>query len=215
MITGYSIVEGQTESAFYDRVLNPYLQNYDVYLQPIIIYTGGGKGGAVSFQRINNDLRRVMHNSNAQILAVSIDLHRIHSSFPGNDHTLDSLHRAESIQNSIKQHHGDRRLFPFVQTYDFEAFLFSDPSKFCELGLCSQNVVNQLNEIKRDCGGCPERINSDQPPSYRIERLIPAYKKTVDGPSIASSIGIEQIKAECQHFNSWLNDIIAFANSIR
>ena len=41
-------------------------------------------------------------------------------------------------------------------------------------------------------------------PSARLKALFPDYKKRVDGPTIASAIGLETIRRNCPHFDRWL-----------
>ena len=50
-------------------------------------------------------------------------------------------------------------------------------------------------------------------PSKQIEKLFPAYKKTLHGPTTAARIGLEQIRKECPHFNHWMNKLETFAAS--
>ena len=53
----------------------------------------------------------------------------------------------------------------------------------------------------------PEDIN-DSPttaPSKRIKRLIPSYRKRLDGPPLAAEIGLNGIRSECPRFDAWLH----------
>ena len=57
----------------------------------------------------------------------------------------------------------------------------------------------------------PEHINNSPQtaPSKRILALVPHYKKTVDGPLIAEDIGLDAIRAQCPHFNNWIERLLA------
>ena len=65
----------------------------------------------------------------------------------------------------------------------------------------------------RDGVATPEDINErpEYAPSTRIKSLFPAYKKTLHGPTAAARIGLDRIRAECPHFNAWMDRIERFA----
>jgi hypothetical protein len=62
----------------------------------------------------------------------------------------------------------------------------------------------------------PEEIN-DSPetaPSKRIMRIFEgAYSKTVHGPLIAESIGMDAIRTKCPAFNEWVGKLQAWGDS--
>jgi hypothetical protein len=41
-------------------------------------------------------------------------------------------------------------------------------------------------------------------PSARLRAIYPQYGKIFYGTRIASSIGLDTMRAECRHFNEWL-----------
>ncbi|WP_199769702.1 DUF4276 family protein [Aeromonas sp. ASNIH2] len=45
-------------------------------------------------------------------------------------------------------------------------------------------------------------------PSKRILALVPNYKKTLHGPLIAEDIGLDAIRAQCPHFNRWIERLL-------
>ena len=57
--------------------------------------------------------------------------------------------------------------------------------------------------------GSPEEINNDPAthPSARIERLIPGFKKTSDGPAIIQKTTLAAIRSACPHFGEWLTTL--------
>jgi len=56
----------------------------------------------------------------------------------------------------------------------------------------------------------PEFINDgpETAPSKRLLKALPAYKKVVDGPAIAQSIGIQRLRGP--HFSHWLTRLKQF-----
>ncbi len=96
------------------------------------------------------------------------------------------------------------RFVPFVLMHEFEALLFSDCAKLGEvLGAADKN--REFQRI-RDQFRSPEEINDsvDTAPSKRISALVPRYDKVLDGVDAAQRIGLERIRVECTHFDSWL-----------
>lgn len=60
----------------------------------------------------------------------------------------------------------------------------------------------------------PEEIDNDPKtaPSKRLRDIYPEYRKRVDGPTIASKIGLQLIRQECRHFNEWLTKLESLGN---
>ena len=101
-----------------------------------------------------------------------------------------------------KQQGDPRRFHAYLSLHEFEALLFSSTSAITNA--LGQEHRHELERIRTQLS--PEDID-DNPsgcPSSRLRRLYPKYKKRIDGPVIASSIGIDAIRQECPHFNDWL-----------
>ena len=66
----------------------------------------------------------------------------------------------------------------------------------------------QLQEA-RDGAENPEHISNgpETHPSARLKEWQPSYNKVLHGSGIATSVGIARIRAECSHFDSWLQRI--------
>ncbi len=95
--------------------------------------------------------------------------------------------------------------FAYVQLFEFEALLFSQPGSFSVLPGLAPEALTALAAI---AGGfsTPEDINDDPAtaPSKRIEMAIPRYRKRLQGPVVAKAIGLTQIRAACPRFNDWV-----------
>jgi Domain of unknown function (DUF4276) len=101
----------------------------------------------------------------------------------------------------------DRRFLPFVVMHEFEGLLFSDCHAFSR-GIGRPNLERNLKEV-RDQFDTPEDIN-DSPltaPSKRVRELLPEYEKPLFGCLAALEIGLDCIRRECPHFNSWLQQL--------
>ncbi len=71
--------------------------------------------------------------------------------------------------------------------------------------------MQQLERI-RGKFSTPEDIDDspDTAPSKRIEALLPRYRKRIDGPLLAQTIGLETIRLECPRFREWMQRLEHF-----
>ena len=115
-----------------------------------------------------------------------------------------------AIKGKIRTQWNPSRVWPYVQRYEFEGLLFSDVSAFQSLPPVSPDVVDELKNIRLRYR-TPEDINdgATSAPSKRIGRLLPWYKKAVDGPIVAQNIGLLQMRAEYHRFNAWIERLEA------
>ena len=206
------IVEGQTEQTFVRDILAPELGTKSIFLCPALIGKPGHKGGN-KFETAQNDIGRFLKQRNDTYVSTFFDFFRLDPHWPGlaKAKTFNSSgKRAEHIEKET--HKEIARLFPkvnvanrfipFVAMYEFEALLFSNASTLAD----KINVKKQLIDAIRNEYNSPEEIN-DGPktaPSKRLITLCPGYRKIAMGKDIAEAIGIQTIRAECPHFDSWL-----------
>ena len=210
------VCEGQTEEAFVRRVLYPGLSPRSVFVQPRLIATSRqARGGALNPQRVLLYLRKTLRERRDTYVTTFFDLYGLPADFPGQPGTAvqgDPLARATEIEvrfhEAIVQHTGCRpeRFLPHVQPYEFESLLFSDPTAFAAAEPEWQAFAGEL-AVARQAVMSPEHINDgpDTHPSARLQRLArPRYQKVTHGTVISARIGILRMRAECRHFNEWL-----------
>ncbi len=104
-----------------------------------------------------------------------------------------------------------QRFVPFVIMHEFEALLFSDCAAFSR-GINRPHLEPDFRRI-RDQFATPEDIN-DSPvsaPSKRVEALVPGYQKPLLGTLAVLEIGLAQIRAQCPHFDAWLEQLESLA----
>lgn len=90
------LVEGQTEETFVKELLYPYLFEYGITINPVIISTkrikegGKFKGGLSNsnYDHFINDLKRLINSTPHGIVTTFIDYYRLPSKFPGYDERL-------------------------------------------------------------------------------------------------------------------------------
>jgi len=204
--------EGQTEETFVREVLQPHLRNFNVELQSVVITTHRVKqgrkfkGGVLSYAQTKNEIGRLLHDTSATAVTTLYDLYHLPSDFPGQDTrpSGNGRNKALHLEHAFQQDIGSPRFHPHLQVHEFEAFLFVEPARTAAL-FPEKNLTNELQRIRRKFP-TPEDIN-DNPqtaPSKRIFELYPKYEKPTDGTLAVLEIGLDVIRAECPHFDSWL-----------
>ncbi len=148
-----------------------------------------------------------------------IDLYAISAEFPGLDEAEKMHHlpykRVEILEQAFANDIGDPRFIPYIQLHEFEAYLFSDPSKFFFFYEHHERAISALKAIA-DEKVSPELIN-DGPHTAPSKRIIAEFSdyegaKAVMGPQIAELIGLDGIRDKCSHFNAWLSSLEQLAS---
>ena len=218
----YVFVEGQTEQTFVATVLTPHLINFGIFhVVPILIAHARRKGivhrgGGRSYRPMKDDIARTLreHQGSDVYFTTMIDLYAIAPEFPGLLETAKfintPLKRVEILEKYFGEDISDQRFIPFIQLHEYEAYLFSDTSKFLGEFPSHEKAISELANmaVKYDS---PEDINEgiETAPSKRIIKAIPEYegRKVSAGSNIASEIGIQAIRDKCPHFNTWLTKL--------
>jgi len=217
MIRVHVICEGQTEETFVQRILAQELAAKGVVLTPSIIGRPGHKGGNVRFQRLLTDVRNRLLGDSTSYCTTFFDFYGLPSNFPGKQQALAASSAREkstcvvqTLSASLTDRLGAdpvRRFLPYVQMYEFEALLYSDPHLLAT-AIRNQAITNDIQSIRSQFSS-PEDIN-DSPltaPSKRLLRLHPAYDKPISGTIAAMSMGLETIRRECVLFNEWVTQL--------
>jgi len=204
-------VEGQTEETFVRDLLVPYFAPLGIYLTPILAQTSPGhKGGIVSYGKVKHQVTRLCRQDHGAYVTTLIDYYGLPTDFPDSDNQAQDAHqRVLQIEQALQQDIDEPNFVPNLLLHEFEALLFSAPAKFAEW-LDDGEPVAELEAI-RAAFDSPEHINNSPQtaPSKRILALVPNYKKTLHGPLIAEDIGLDAIRAQCPHFNRWIERLLA------
>ena len=212
------VCEGQTEEVFVKEVLGPALAVQNVFVKPRLIGTSQyAKGGALDGQRVQRFLHNTLRERNDIYVTTFFDLYALTPNFPGQAEAVDQkdpVGRAAAIEigfhKAVVQEAGCRRdrFFPHIQPYEFESLLFSDTRRFAEAEPAWKTFVGQLEEARQSASS-PEHIN-DVPnthPSKLLDILRPKYNKVRHGRAVSARIGLDRIRAECRHFDTWLTRV--------
>ncbi|NDV20224.1 DUF4276 family protein [Pseudodesulfovibrio sp. JC047] len=213
-LTVVVIVEGPTEKGFVNNVLAPEFGAKNIFFYATIIGKDNHKGGDVKFDRVSPFFRNFLKQRADTIVTTMFDFFRIDTKWPGISDVTANM-KAHDIgvavekatYEAVKAAYPDLRvadrLIPYISMHEFEALLFSSP-EYLALGI---DVEEKHIQNIVDSSGEPEEINTgpETAPAKRIQNLCPRkYKKTIEGPNIAQAIGLETIRQQCPHFNSWL-----------
>lgn len=213
MIRVYVICEGQTEVSFIKNLLQEDFSFRNIDLRPALVGKPGRKGGNVNWDRLFLDVRNFLCGDKSAYCTTLFDYYGLPEDFPGKreghnfSDIADKSHAVKDALNKVlaeKIGNDAQRFIPYVQMYEFEGLLFSDPTAFAR-GIDRHDLSKQLTDI-RNSFTTPEMIN-DSPntaPSKRIKNLVAEYDKPRMGLQAASEIGIGKIRQACSLFNSWL-----------
>lgn len=200
------IVEGDSEVSFINKKIIPYIYSFSLstgwLLYPHKVTTNRKlniKGGIPGYQYLKNEIDR-LKAQNEPLITTFFDFFRIPTDFPGYSIENKSV---ESIESAIKEEVNYEGLIPYIQKYEFETILFSNPEAF-DIVLDNESQMNQIKDIA-DKYPDIETINGgpETAPSKRLAHIFD-YDKVTDSELILENISIEQIQAKCARFSCWL-----------
>ena len=214
MVRVHIICEGQTEETFVRELLMPHFSPRKIFLKAILI---GKTGGNVTFNRLRQDAEKLLLGDQSSYCTTFFDFYGLSTDFPGKSASaakVDLSAKAAIIHTELVKRLKDtirnfpiRRFIPYVQMYEFEALLFSDPASFAA-GIDRRELQDKLTDI-RAVFETPEHINDNQctVPSKRVKKLFSSdntYQKPIMGTLAALEIGLVRMREECPLFNAWL-----------
>ena len=198
-------VEGSTEEAFVKKILHDYLLvEKDIEVRPIRL------DGNITVQRLASDMARLFWNYN--FVTSLVDFYGFKDK---GEKTIEELKRDisnETAKRVGQQRWDKRKIFPYIQQYEFEGLLFSNVESFRPIPGVDEECLEKLDQIRQQFE-TPEHIN-DSPttaPSKRLTALIPKYDKVLHGERVAEETGLDGIRNECPRFNGWLNHLESLA----
>jgi hypothetical protein len=205
-------VEGQTEEKFVSGLLRTHLSGFGIFPQPVIVSTKYAKqgdkfkGGLISYAQARDEVRRLLLDTSAVAVTSMYDYYQLPGSFPGytNQPAGNGKARARFLEYAFEQDVNQHRFHAYLQVHEFEALLFTLP-EVTALQFPQASHLAELRSIRQEFP-TPEDINDDPrtAPSKRLLTLYPRYRKTIDGLQAAQNIGLQAMRAECEHFGEWL-----------
>ena len=219
MIRIHVICEGQTEEMFVNEILAGTFLAKKICLIPTLIGKPGHKGGNFKFERLLTDVRARLLDDKTAYCTTFFDFYGLPEDFPGKEDAKAKVgmpKKADCLLDALKEKLRERlgeeplrRFIPYVQMYEFEGLLFSNPEKLAK-GISQVDLSGSLQNI-RDAFCSPEEINNSPvtSPSKRIGKLYFAYDKPIHGSLAAIEIGVDVIRQECKRFDEWLKKLEA------
>lgn len=217
-------VEGQTEEAFVNGILCPYLltRGYAAVSARIVgnARSRARRGGIRRWDAVRNDIVRHLTEDRSCIATTMVDYYALPATGPGawpgradaaklkatSGEQADLVESAllHDIARKMGPSFDRRRLEPFVVMHEYEALLFSDCQVLAE-SCDAPELASQLAAIRADFD-TPEDINdsSETAPSKRIQSLVQRYEKPFHGELALEMITLEKVRTECPHFDRWL-----------
>ncbi|MGL6178167.1 MAG: DUF4276 family protein [Tannerellaceae bacterium] len=201
------LVEGDTEAILINKLVIPHLYSLGftnvMNAQKIVTNAKlNKKGGNVSFQYLENDVKRVMAQGDV-IITTFLDLFRLPVDFPGYTDDASRIDAIEQETQAVLSKYGD--VYPYIQKYEMEALMFASMDGF-DLVVEDEKAINELRAIVGSLA--PEDINGgrDTAPSKRLAKFF-NYDKVADGEIILEMIGLERIRERCPRFDQWITKI--------
>lgn len=225
MIRVHVICEGQTEEMFVNELLLPVFLAKGIHLVPALVGKPGRKGGNFKFERLHSDVENRLLGDRTAYCTTFFDYYGLPQTFPGKeaqDSQTDIQVKATAVQEAMTAkltgligESPMRRFIPFVQMYEFEALLFSDPDAFAK-GIDREHLSKPLTKITEQFVS-PEHINNSPhtAPSKRIEALMSDYEKPLMGTLAALEVGLNVMREKCEFFNQWLESLELLAEERR
>lgn len=217
------LCEGQTELRFASKVLAPYLVMKNIIVLPRLLITNrkkNARGGLFSYQQVKRDLNFMIRGSfdseqEVHYFTSMFDLYALPDDFPGfaETSTLKNYIQVAKLEETFGKDVNYYKFIPYIQLHEFEALVLCDIDGLKE---SYPNASEKLEKLRKEitskyCDNMELVDNSvDTAPSKRIIKALEDkyhYDKPKSGTEITDKIGIDTLRAKCQHFNSWLTQI--------
>ncbi len=208
------LVEGQTEEAIVNNVIEPYLSSGDLYVTTSILKTKrpagsrpAHRGGVSDWTKTLREINLLLGDTSTTVLTTLIDYYGFPSDAPGMaDRPAGSPYaRVEHVESALADAVDSTRFVPHLVLHEIEAWVLADSSRLANL-LGNSSGAAQLAQVVAAESG-PEMVNDgiDTAPSKRIKGVYPMYGKTLYGPLVIADIGLDEIRRQCPHADRWLS----------
>ncbi|TWD69872.1 uncharacterized protein DUF4276 [Rathayibacter rathayi] len=214
------VVEGQTEEAFVNEVLQPHLGYDAVSLTPIVVHTsrsadGHAHRGGGSWQHYQNHLRRLLQQPHWDLVTTMIDFYGYPDDAPWCSCT--SLHDqptcAESRETGMRDAFAyNPRFLPFISLHEFETLIIAAGSQKSSI-LGDADAPAKFRHMLNSVEGNAEALNNGPltAPSKRVLAALPDYRKVRDGVAVLEG-DLGPALDHAPRFHDWV-DLLAGAGA--
>ena len=167
----YVIVEGQTEREFVLTILAPYFGKEGISISPVPMLKGGGGMGFSNLEHFKNNVKPLLYEDDQPVITTMVDLFRfpVQSGIPDEEKELkqhianpDALGRIVGLEGvmakAVQKIKAYPHFIPYIQKYELEALLFSDPVAF---GIENSKIQKDVEEVLTLIPN-PEDINTTE-----------------------------------------------------
>ncbi len=218
MIEMVALVEGETEQTFVRDQIAAHLALHGITIWAVLPGKDRRRGGVKKWEVAKQDIIRTLKER--RFCTTMFDYYAMPDDWPGraDSKALPWEQRADHVEAKVLEDitatmggRFDPRFFiPYVQLHEFEALAFADLEQLVSVvepvsPWSAKQLQSRFQQIIDDAGD-PEAINDSYEtcPSRRISKIVAAYKKRVHGPIVTARIGLEALRAKCNHFATWL-----------
>ena len=213
MIRLYVFGEGETEEAVVNLVLAPHLAARNVFA------FARSLGGRSRWERWRHFMDRQMKQERGDAVRFTtiFDLYRLPKDFPecaALQVLSDTDQRANRLEQAMRADLDHRFLIPYIQRHEIEALVLASLD---ELETRLPHARAGIATLRKDIGGQgPEDVNdgTETHPSKRLERCVPGYGKTADGPAVIQQAGLDRVRAACPRFHAWVTTLESLAEPV-
>ena len=212
------VVEGQTEKAFVQNVLQPLAADRDLWLEPTVVPTstasGVHRGGGSRWKHYRTLLVTLTNQPHWHRIALLLDYYGYPTDGPGHGAVGPPAERTAAMIAAIERDVPDPRLVAGVLVHEFEtlvlAAITAEPSVLRGAPFDRQ-MSDMVARAIRAAGGDVELVD-DSPatsPAHRIGAVWPQYRKELDGVRLVAAAPLDVVRALCPTFDGWLNRLLA------
>jgi hypothetical protein len=216
-----AIVEGETEQIFIRDQLAAHLGNLGISIWAVLSGKTRRHGGVKKWELARSDILRTLKEG--RYCTTMFDYYAMPQDWPGRAFAsgLPWQQRASHVEAEILKDISTAvgsdlhpaQFMPHVQLHEFEALLFANTEILAAAstaicGLSEQYLRNEFEKILA-AAGHPEAINDgyETCPSRRITRIVHGFRKRTHSPIVAQRIGMDELIADCPHFNGWVRKL--------
>ena len=217
------LCEGQTELRFASKVLTTYWIEKGIIVLPQLLITSrkkNARGGILSYQQAKRDLSFMIRGTQdneqeVHYFTSMFDLYALPDDFPGfaEASALKDYSQVAKLEEAFGKDVNCYKFIPYIQLHEFEALVLCDIDGLKD---SYPNASERLDKLKEEIiskyGDNMELVDNsvETAPSKRIIKALKDkyhYDKPKTGTEITDKIGIDTLRAQCQHFNGWLTKI--------
>jgi len=212
------ITEGETEQTFVRDQLAAHLAEQGTTAWAVLPGKHRRHGGVKKWEVARQDIIRTLREH--RYYSTMFDYYGLPEDWPGrvNSRTLKWQEKASHVEEEICQdivsemgESFDRKYFiPYIQLHEFEALTFAKVETLASVispltTLSAESLTKKFSEVLSKAGH-PEAVNDSYEtcPSRQIAGVVPSYRKRLHGPIVTGRIGLDVLRKECDHFDSWV-----------